>query len=320
MEDGLIPNYFPDEGQEAEYNSVDGSLWFVNALGSHWRASGDHDLVEELWPRVEEVVASYQGGTKFGIGLDDQGFVVLPRGPLALTWMDARVGGEPVTPRHGRPVEVQALWFNALRWAETMASHLGKRSPVEIDLAAFPREFKRAFWRPDLGYLLDTHSPDDPALRPNQLLALALPHPVFGSPAEAARVIAAVDSDLLTPLGLRTLSPRHPSYRGTYGGPPHERDEAYHNGTVWPWLLGPYGDVLARWGSRPPGWLDYLLGGLLEHAFGRGLGNLPELFSGDPPHRPGGCVAQAWSVAEVLRLRWRYGTGGNRARGHGGAW
>ncbi len=322
VKDGLVPNRFPDTGEAAEYNAADASLWFIYAAERYLDYSGDAAFVlGELFPVLAGIVAAYREGTRFGIRQDTDGLLAAGEEGLALTWMDARVDGRPVTPRSGKPVELSALWYNALRAMEKLASLAG-REPLAAaygTMAAFTREaFLQRFWYEEGGYFYDVVDPEydvaapapasspagpaDPTLRPNQLLALSLPHPVVEDTSLARRALARIKQELLTPVGLRTLCRRHPAYRGAYTGHPAERDAAYHQGTVWPWLLGPYLTALVRFfgdGARAEGLalLRRLTGRLSEDC----LGTLPEIYDGDPPHHPRGCYAQAWSVAEVLR-------------------
>ncbi len=312
---GMVPNRFPDHGEPPEYNTVDGTLWFVEAARAYLAASGDEAFAAELYPLLLEVVEEHLRGTRFGIRADDDGLLLAGEPGVQLTWMDAKVGDHVVTPRHGKPVEVQALWHNALRSVAALARDLGdgwqqRRLTALADRAA--AAFSALFWSPARGHLVDVVGRDgstDPSLRPNQLLALSLPYPlVEGERAES--VLAAVERHLLTPFGLRTLAPSDPAYRGRYEGGPEARDGAYHQGTVWPWLMGPLVDAhLAVRGDSPETrWRAAVwLRPLCEHLLGPGLGELPEVYDGDPPQRATGCVAQAWSVAEVLRAVLRLG-------------
>lgn len=306
---GMVPNRFPDEGTEPEYNNVDATLWFVEAVRAYHEATRDDAFRRQVYPLLVEIVERHLRGTRFGIRADVDGLLSSGEPGQQLTWMDARVDGVVVTPRSGKPVEVQALWHNALRVVALYAADLGDAFTAArlLALADQAREsFDALFWDERAGHLADVVSPDgsrDLSFRPNQLLALSLHRPLLTG-RRAERVLRAVEERLLTPYGLRTLDPAHPDYRGRFEGGPAERDAAYHQGTVWPWLLGPFVDAhLAVRGSTPEtrrtasGWLAPLV----EHLFGPGLGQLPEVFDGDPPHRPGGCVAQAWSVGEVLR-------------------
>ncbi|MGE5508337.1 MAG: amylo-alpha-1,6-glucosidase [Chitinophagales bacterium] len=320
VKDGLVPNRFPDRGEEAEYNSADASLWFIHAAHRYLHYTGDAPFVlGELLPVITGIIAAYREGTRFGIRQEADGLIFAHEEGLALTWMDARVDGQAVTPRSGKPVELNALWYNALRSAAHLAglAEQGPLAAIYQSMAGATKDsFLRRFWYEEGGYLFDvvdatyglpnpvrqegTDRPADPALRPNQLLALSLPYPVVDDPAKARRILARVKKELLTPVGLRTLCPRHPAYRGRYGGNPAERDAAYHQGTVWPWLLGPYLTAFLRFGGDRAEALALALGmaGQLGQVC---LGGLPEIYAGDPPHEPGGCFAQAWSVAELLR-------------------
>lgn len=305
VRDGLVPNRFPDRGEAAEYNSVDASLWFICAAERYLDRSGDVAFLAELFPVLTEIVAAYREGTRFGIRQDADGLLSAGEEGSALTWMDARVDGRPVTPRHGKPVEVNALWYNALAALARLAALAGQEplaAACRVMAETTRESFLRRFWCEAGGYLYDVVDPEDAALRPNQLLALSLPHPVVADEALARRILDRVRRELVTPVGLRTLCRRHPDYRGAYAGGPAERDAAYHQGTVWPWLFGPYFTALARWageeGRAEAFALFRGLAGLLTEGC---LGTLPELCDGDPPYHPRGCYAQAWSVAEPLR-------------------
>ena len=306
---GMVPNRFPDEGTEPEYNNVDATLWFVEAVRAYHEATRDDAFRRQVYPLLVEIVERHLRGTRFGIRADVDGLLSSGEPGQQLTWMDAKVDGRVVTPRAGKPVEVQALWHNALRVVSLYAADLGDAFTAArlLALADQAREsFSALFWDERVGWLADVVAPDgsrDFSLRPNQVFALSLHRPlVTGS--RAAKALKAVEERLLTPYGLRSLDPSHPDYRGRFEGGPAERDAAYHQGTVWPWLLGPFADAhLAVRGNKPESrrLASAWLAPLVEHLFGPGLGQLPEVFDGDAPHRPGGCVAQAWSVGEVLR-------------------
>jgi glycogen debranching enzyme len=310
--DGLLPNSFPDEdGVQPAYHAMDAPLWFVEAVRAYEVATGDEDLVSELLPGIVEGLAAYVAGTRFGIGLDPDGLVRGGAPGLQLTWMDAKVGDWVVTPRAGKPVEIQGLWHNALRLAAGWLRDRGRAADAARWEALAERaqaSFERRFWREELGYLADVvdgPAGDDPALRPNQLLALSLAHPIFGGRPETARrarrAVAACRAALLTPVGLRSLAPSDPSYRASFQGDRRHRDAAYHNGTVWSWLVGPYIDAVLRL----TGDVDHarsVLRPFEAHLADGALGTISEVFEPEPPFAPRGCVAQAWSVAEVLRL------------------
>ncbi len=309
VEEGLLPNRFPDGGGPAEYGAVDASLWFVEAVRRYVDATGNAAWVRErLWDTLLGVAGAYTAGTRFGIRADDAGLLSAGAPDVALTWMDARVGGEAVTPRRGQAVEIQALWFNASKTLENFAGRFGdsERAGRLALLAERTKEsFLRRFWNEEAGCLCDTVDENgrDPSIRPNQIFAVSLPHSMLDEK-KARQVFDVVTRDLLTPFGLRTLSPADPHYVGRYEGNPEARDRAYHQGTVWPWLMGSYVDALLRVRGRSPAsrrQARELLVPLATFLEGEGTGQLPELFDGDAPHRPGGCPAQAWSVAELLR-------------------
>ncbi|HEX7117178.1 MAG TPA: amylo-alpha-1,6-glucosidase [Longimicrobiales bacterium] len=315
LRDGLIPNRFPDYGGEVpldHYNAADASLWFVEAVGALADAGGD---VRDLWPAVRAILDGYRAGTHFGIGLQPDGLVRHGAEGVQLTWMDAKVDGWVVTPRDGRAVEINALWYNALRRAAALARGVGDDAGAYDALARRAREAFPAFWYEAGGYLYDRIADDgrpDPSLRPNQLFAVSLPHSPLPA-GRAADVVSAVERALLVPLGVRTLAPAEPGYRGSYGGSRRERDAAYHQGTAWPWLLGPFATAYLRvhgHGAAARARVRSLLAPLAEHLCDYGIGHVPEVVSGDPPHVPGGCFAQAWSVAEPLRVVGMLGSSG----------
>ncbi len=304
VDHGQIPNRLPDEGTPPEYNTIDASFWYFWAVEHYLDASRDDDLLAEVYPTLVEIIRWHREGTRFGIGVDESDGLLTGGAPgLQLTWMDAKVGDWVVTPRHGKPVEVNALWYNALRLMDAWTTRLGH---VQLDYRESADQvydsFNRRFWNGDRGYLYDVvdgEDGDDPKLRPNQLFAIGLTYPTL----DARRwesVLDQIDDKLLTPVGLRSLSPDDPAYVGRYGGDQRRRDSAYHQGTVWPWLLGGYADACRRSG-RDISRLRTALERLIGTSTGIGLGSIGEVFDGDPPHAPGGCIAQAWSVAEVLR-------------------
>ncbi|HEX6835623.1 MAG TPA: amylo-alpha-1,6-glucosidase [Polyangia bacterium] len=306
VQGGLIPNRFPDAG-EPEYTAVDAPLWFVLAARRFLDRADDADASALLLAAVRAIVDGFLDGTRHGIGVDDDGLVHAAAPSLALTWMDARVGDWCVTPRAGKPVEVQALWVAALE----ATAHLFTADDPEYarelaDRAAWARSsFAATFWDEERGWLCDVVDGKrrDATLRPNQLYALGLTTPLVDQE-RAERVLFVCERELVTPVGLRTRA-RGDGYHGRITGDQRARDAAYHEGTVWPFLLGIYADACQRVrGSVPSGLLD----GLRAHLLGDGLGQLAEIFDGDPPHRARGCPAQAWSVAEALRLLKAYGS------------
>ena len=298
LSEGMLANT-ADTGS-VEYNTADGTLWFLHAVGRHVALTGDHDLAAELLPALLGVVDHHLRGTRYGIRADPADTLLRQGAPgEALTWMDARVDGVPVTPRAGKPVEVNALWVNGLavvmklaRLAHSGAGAAGRAHPQA--LTSFARRFPAPTgWLHDV---LDGPGGDDATLRPNQLLAWSLPHAPLRPAAPALRAIGAA---LATPLGLRTQPPGTPGYRGRHHGGPAERDSAYHTGTVWPWLLGPYATAWHRLGGIAATMLPDIGTHLGEH----GLGSVSETADGDAPHAATGCPFQAWSVAEALRAR-----------------
>ncbi|MBA2447681.1 MAG: glycogen debranching enzyme family protein [Chloroflexi bacterium] len=306
---GMLPNRFPDGGEAPEYNTVDATLWWFQALEAYRRASGDDDLAREQFPLLAEVIDWHVRGTRHRIKLDPADGLLLAGEPgVQLTWMDAKIGDWVVTPRVGKPVEINALWLNALEVMAELAERFGQSPARYRDLAEQARRGMQRFWSPTQGYLYDVIGPDgigDASLRPNQLFALSLPHRAFRWKQEAA-VLAVVRDHLLTPYGLRTLAPGHPAYTGRYVGDAYHRDAVYHQGTVWPWLLGAYVDALLNVHGPTPETLTEvrdLLQPLPRHLEQDAcLGSVSEIFDGDAPHTPRGCVAQAWSVAELLRI------------------
>ncbi|MGA3007182.1 MAG: amylo-alpha-1,6-glucosidase [Opitutaceae bacterium] len=309
VSEGMLPNFFPDRGQTPEYNSVDASLWFIVAV---------HDVEAALGPRLapadrarlhaaaEAILHGYAEGTRFGIRADADGLLFAGAPGVQLTWMDAKVGDWVVTPRRGKPVEVQALWINALQCVAAW-------NPDWLHLAAIAEAaFDERFWNETAGCLYDVIDVDfvsganDPTLRPNQIFAAGgLPFPLLDRE-RTRRIVAAVESRLLTPLGLRTLDPAHPDYRPFYRGGVRERDGAYHQGTVWPWLATAFVEAWLR-AQDPADDLrkiarERFLAPLLAHLREAGLGHISEIADAEAPHTPRGCPFQAWSVGEGLRL------------------
>jgi predicted glycogen debranching enzyme len=306
VDQGMLPNRFPEIGEIPEYNTADAVLWFFVALWAYVQATEDTDLGSELLPLLDEVIEWHIRGTRYGIKVDPADGLLYAGSPgLQLTWMDAKVEDWVVTPRHGKPVEVNALWYNALRIIDELARRLGDTTTRthHRELADQVAEtFPKRFWYAPGGYLydvVDSPSGDDPSLRPNQLFALSLPFPLINGE-NARSVLQAVRDELFTAYGLRSLSPRDAAYSGRYEGDLWQRDGAYHQGTVWSWLIGPYLAALGRF-AGPLQKPRELLEPLLQHTREAGIGAISEIFDGDPPHSPRGCIAQAWGVAEVLR-------------------
>jgi predicted glycogen debranching enzyme len=306
VDQGMLPNRFPDAGETPEYNTVDATLWYFVALHEVVTATGDVALARELFPVLADIIDWHIRGTRYNIHMDEaDALLYAGEEGVQLTWMDAKVDDWVVTPRTGKAVEINALWYNALCIMASLAEQLGEEAGRYAALAERVAAGFERFWNAPLGYcydVLDAPAGPDGSLRPNQLLAVSLPH----SPLSAERQRSIVDTcarHLLTPHGLRSLSPDDKAYIGRYAGDRRKRDGAYHQGTVWGWLIGPfvlahrrvYGDVAAA--------RSYLLP-LLQHLNDHGVGSISEIFEGDAPFAPRGCTAQAWSVAEVLRA-WR---------------
>ncbi len=310
LDHGMIPSRFPDVGAEPRYHSVDATLWMFRAAEYYVRLSGDEDFLRgTLYPAFREVISHHQRGTRHGIRLGEDGLLEAGGPGVQLTWMDARVEDWVVTPRRGKAVEVNALWHYALMVQSAFAARLGSASDSAYyaALAARARDaFHATFWAPSLGRFYDAVDEEgpDPSLRPNQVIALSLPARLV--PAERAQqVLAAVERLLVTPVGLRSLAPGDARYRGSYVGDRVTRDGAYHQGTVWAWLLGPYVSAYLDARGRSPrtrAHVRRLLVPLVDHLAGACLGTVSEIFDGDPPHRPRGAMAQAWSVAELARV------------------
>jgi predicted glycogen debranching enzyme len=315
LKGGLVPNHFPDQFGPAEYNTADATLWMFQTVQAFLLAGGARAfLADVFYPAARSIVEAHLHGTLNGIGVDDTDGLLVAGGPGSnLTWMDARVDGQGVTPRHGKPVEVNALYYNALRlmehWAGVLQDGPSKgryRALADRTAAAFDS----AFWNPEKNCLYDVLLPEGPdgRLRPNQLLALSLSFPLLNVKRRVS-VLERVEAELLTPVGLRTLAPSEPGYRPWYRGGPAERDAAYHQGLVWPWLLGPFIDAcLSLRGNTEATRLKCL--GLLQrleaHLVEAGcLGSISECFEAEAPFRPVGAPAQAWSVGEVFRVRAR---------------
>ena len=307
IRDGLLPNLFPEGESQGLYHTADATLWLFHALDRYLAATSDRALLQALLPQLVDIVERHIAGTRFGIGVDPNDGLLRQGAPgFQLTWMDAKVGDWVVTPRRGKAVEINALWYNALCLLADWHRTLGRSSDgMRFDTAAAKvREaFNRRFWHEPVGHLFDIvdgETGDDAACRPNQVIAISLTHPVL-----ARRywqpVLKTVRNELLTPFGLRTLSPKHPDYQPKYYGDLRSRDAAYHQGTVWPWLLGPFIDAWRRAFPGDRGAAAEFLAAFDSHLSDGCVGSISEIFDAEPPYAPRGCVAQAWSVAEVLR-------------------
>jgi 4-alpha-glucanotransferase len=312
--DGLIPNTFPDAGAEPIYNSIDASLWWIEILGLYLETTQDWEFLTEQYPVVQKIYKAFTAGTLFNIRVDAaDGLLTWDAPNVALTWMDAVIDGHPVTPRLGKPVEINALWYSTLCWATQWTEKLV--TDTNVDTVRLLRQAKRyaqqaqqvkaslqKFWNREQNYLYDTIEPDDrpdARIRPNAVLALSVYHCGFSKP-QARRVLHVARDRLLTPYGLRSLDPADPDYIGYYNGDRWHRDNAYHQGTVWSWLIGPFVRAWKRFYDTEP--LPWDCQSLLDHLQQQAcLGSISEIFDGDPPHSPQGAIAQAWSVAELIR-------------------
>ncbi len=315
LSEGMLPNNFPDTGAHPEYNTSDATFWWAWALLKYLNATGDEDFVRSMLPHLESVVDWHVKGTRYGLRMDDDGLITGGADGVQLTWMDAKVDGFVVTPRRGKAVEINALWYNFLKVLEHLHQRLGSAADgtkygamAERTLAGFA-----AFWNADRGCLYDVIREDgtaDAGIRPNQVIAASLPYSPL-TVEQARSMLWVVERELLTPYGLRTLSPYDAQYEPLYGrgkdeARQYDRDVTYHQGTVWPWLLGPWVDARIRVYGETAENLAFVrnaLQPLLTHlATAAGLGSVSEIFDGDRPHKPQGCIAQAWSIAELLRV------------------
>ena len=311
---GLIPNVFPNDGKPPAYNTVDAALWFVVAAWRYWKSSGDADGTRQLIPVIADIVRFYMDGTRFDIRADTDSLITAGSAGTQLTWMDVNADGYIPTPRHGKPVEVNALWFNAVLMLAEIQEKVGKdtlAAEVLRKLAdRISASFVKAFWNADGGCLFDVIQGGNPdaSIRPNQIFAVGLPYSPLDKTQQRA-VLDVVTQHLLTPYGLRTLSPKHEKYCGRYAGNRWQRDCAYHQGTVWPWLIGPYCDAYVKVHglkrAQRKAIADFVRG-LIEHLDDACLGQVSEIFDGNPPHHPAGGFAHACSVAELLRIHDEY--------------
>jgi glycogen debranching enzyme len=308
LHEGLIPSEFPEAGGKPLYLAADVSLWFINAVWEYFECTGDLQTTGTLLSCVEAIISAYRRGTELGIVCDADGLIASRAPMLATSWMDARVGDWVVTPRGGRPVELNALWYNAVRIASELCRKFERRfaaDEMEQVAARISESFNRHFWNANLKCcfdVVDDHG-SDPTIRPNQIFSLSLPHPVLAKEYWQP-MLKTVFAELLTPMGLRTLSPHDPAYQGKYAGNVVSRERAQHQGSVYVWLLGPLARAYIRaFGSnddsiaRIAGWIA----GPIGYAEGNGLGQICELFDGNAPHAHGGAVASALAVCEILR-------------------
>jgi predicted glycogen debranching enzyme len=308
VRDGLIPNMFPDGAREGLYHTADATLWFFHAVQQYVRVTGETDTLQRLLPTLVQIVRHHLEGTRFGIGVDpSDGLLRQGEEGYQLTWMDAKVDDWVVTPRRGKAVEINALWYNALRLVQDWTSQFGGAGDLDLGshAARAKRAFNERFWFEAGNHLYDVvdgEAGDDTACRPNQVLAISLDHPVL-HPARWRPVMQVVRAQLLTPVGLRSLAPGHPDYKPKYYGDLRSRDAAYHQGTVWAWLIGPFVDAWLKVYPEDRAGARQLLEEFEAHLTDACVGSISEIFDAEAPYVPRGCVAQAWSIAEVLRCR-----------------
>jgi len=313
VNEGLLPNHFPEGQRTALYNTVDATFWYFHAVDRYYQATRDRETLKALYPVFKSIIVHHVKGTVFNIGVDPaDGLIREGAEGVALTWMDAKVDGWVVTPRRGKPVEIQALWYNALRLAAAWGDELGDPSAEFMEMASRAYDsFNARFWFEPGGYLfdlIDGEEGDDTSLRPNQIFAFSLRFPILQE-RYWRPVLDVVSERLLTPVGLRSLDPRHKDYKPRYDGDLRARDAAYHQGTVWAWLIGHYFDAWQRVHGDADKGLS-LLRGFESHLRDAGVGTLSEIFDAEPPYTARGCIAQAWSVAEVLRVLLKAGSFG----------
>jgi predicted glycogen debranching enzyme len=310
LSEGMLPNRFPDVGSEAEYNTVDATLWYFEAIRAYAEKTGDYDFVrEKLYEKLINVVVWHLSGTRYNIHVDTDGLLYAGEAGTQLTWMDAKIGDYVVTPRVGKAVEIQALWYNALKIMADFAERFGDaedKAKYESMAQTAKGTFNQIFWNEAEQCLFDVVENEnrDASVRPNQIFAASLPHSML-SIGRAQKIVEKVENELLTPVGLRSLSPKDSRYCPIYTGTPFERDSAYHQGTVWAWLIGAFVDAYRKVypnGNKTEKRIEEILSGFKNHLSEAGIGQISEIFDAEPPFRPRGCMAQAWSVAEVLRV------------------
>lgn len=307
ISEGMLPNRFPDEGEVAEYNTVDATLWYFEAVRAYVETTNDHSFVKKhLYSKLSEIITWHLRGTRYNIHVDTDGLLFAGEPGVQLTWMDAKIGDQVITPRTGKAVEIQALWYNALRIMSEFAERFGhaedaKKFVSMADLAKL--SFNALFWNDEENCLYDVieNGDRDRSLRPNQIFAVSLRHSMLDD--ERARaVVDKLETELLTNSGLRSLAPSDPHYIPYYVGSPLDRDSAYHQGTVWAWLIGGFVDALKRVYPERKEKIENIISAFRPHLTQAGLGQISEIFDAEWPHSPRGCPAQAWSVAELLRI------------------
>jgi predicted glycogen debranching enzyme len=320
MKDGMLPNRFPDDGEAPEYNTIDATLWYFNAVYKYFSYTGDLEFIQTLLPVLKKSIAAHEKGTRYNIHVDPADHLVYGgRDGVQLTWMDAKVGDWVVTPRKGKPVEINALWYNALCIMENLLRETdagNEANQYKLKAEAVEKSFNANFWNIKDDCLYDCIDGDrrDDAIRPNQIFAVSLPFRVL-SKDRSAKVFEVVTRHLLTPRGLRSLSPRHADYKSVYEGGVLQRDGAYHQGTVWSFLMGPYIDALIKVkGISGKKEAAAILQKFCIHLDEAGVGTVSEIFDANEPFAPKGCIAQAWGVAEILRVAVEYDLGVNQKK------
>ncbi len=310
ISEGMLPNRFPDAGEMPEYNTVDATLWYFEAVRAYAEKTGDYKFIRRnLYEKLVDIIVWHTKGTRYKIKVDAaDGLLYAGNAGVQLTWMDAKIGDYVVTPRTGKAVEIQALWYNALRVMADFAGKFGDKKDEKkyLELAEkAKRSFTRIFWNDAEACLFDVIDGEnkDASIRPNQIFAVSLPHAILTDAERGRKVVERVEAELLTALGLRSLSPKNANYRPIYVGSPFERDTAYHQGTVWAWLIGGFVDARRRVFPDDEKRVEEILNNFKHHLTEAGCGQISEIFDADAPHNPRGCPAQAWSVAEVLRVK-----------------
>ncbi len=311
ISEGMLPNRFPDAGETPEYNTVDATLWYFEAVRAYVAKTGDYKFVRlNLYEKLVDIIVWHVRGTRYKIKVDEaDGLLYAGGASVQLTWMDAKIGDFVVTPRTGKAVEIQALWYNALCSMADFAGVSGDWADEKkyLELAQKAKEnFNRIFWNEQEECLFDVIDVDekDASVRPNQIFAVSLPHQILDDE-KSSKVVAKIEAELLTPYGLRSLSPNDARYCGHYTGTPFERDSAYHQGTVWAWLAGAFVDAFRKVNKNETDTekrVDEILANFKTHLSDAGVGQISEIFDADAPYNPRGCFAQAWSVAEILRV------------------
>ena len=307
ISEGMLPNRFPDSSEEAEYNTVDATLWYFEAIRAYAEKTGDYDFVREnLYEKLADIIVWHLRGTRYSIHVDTDGLLYAGTPNVQLTWMDAKIGDLVITPRVGKPVEIQALWYNALKIMADFAERFGDaedKARYEAMADAARYSFNQVFWNESGECLFDVviNGQRDVSVRPNQIFAVSLTHSMIDEK-RARKIVEKVEAELLTPVGLRSLSPNDAQYCPVYIGAPFERDSAYHQGTVWGWLIGAFVDAHRKVYPDNESRVSEILEGFKNHLTEAGVGQISEIFDAAAPFNPRGCIAQAWSVAEVLRV------------------